>query len=62
MKKKTHCNLTSYEAHLEEQYGKRGTATRENYEQGFEAFKLGFLSRNCAKQQNMMPEQLKFKI
>ncbi len=32
--------LTSHTAHLDKQYGKKGTQTREKYEQGFEAFKL----------------------
>jgi len=33
-------NLTSLSDHLDLQYGKRGTETREKYEEGFEAFKL----------------------
>jgi len=36
-------NLTSFEEHLEMQYGKRGTKEREEYEQEFDAFKLGVL-------------------
>ena len=46
---KTNSNLTSFEAHLDEQYGKRGTETRENYEQGFEAFKLGLFIMSAQK-------------
>jgi len=38
-KNKINKNLTSFEDHLDSQYGKRGTESREKYEQGFEAFK-----------------------
>ena len=41
MKKERKHNLISFGAHLDEQYGKRGTTTRDNYEAGFEVFKLG---------------------
>jgi DNA-binding transcriptional regulator YiaG len=58
MKNQTNSNLTSYETHLDVQYGKRGTETRENYEQGFEAFKLGVLIQELREQQNMTQEQL----
>jgi HTH-type transcriptional regulator / antitoxin HipB len=34
-------NLTSFSDHLDLQYGKRGTETREKYEEGFVLFKLG---------------------
>ena len=33
--------LTSFSDHLEDQYGKPGKADREQYEEEFEAFKLG---------------------
>lgn len=32
--------LTSHTAHLDKQYAKKGTQTREKYEQGFEVFKF----------------------
>lgn len=31
--------IKSFRKHLDEQYGKPGTATRDEFEQGFEAFK-----------------------
>jgi HTH-type transcriptional regulator/antitoxin HipB len=58
MKNQTNSNLTSFADHLDEQYGKRGTETRENYEQGFEAFKLGVFIQELREQQNMTQEQL----
>jgi HTH-type transcriptional regulator/antitoxin HipB len=33
--------LTSLADHLDKQYGKRGSKRREEYEEGFEAFRLG---------------------
>jgi hypothetical protein len=33
-------SLTSFADHLNEQYGERGTPAREEFEEGFEAFKL----------------------
>lgn len=37
--KKGYKNMTSFAEHLDMQYGKRDTETREKYEKGFEAFK-----------------------
>ena len=51
-------NLTSFADHFDKQYGKRGTAEREDYEQGFEAFKLGALIQEMREQQNLTQEQL----
>lgn len=56
--KKANKNLTSFEAHLDEQYGKRGTAKREKYEEGFEAFKLGVMIQELRKEQGLTQEQL----
>jgi HTH-type transcriptional regulator / antitoxin HipB len=58
MKKKINKNLTSFADHLDKQYGKKGTAKRDAYEQGFEAFKLGVLIQEMREQQNLTQEQL----
>ncbi|MFP5043094.1 helix-turn-helix domain-containing protein [Parasediminibacterium sp. JCM 36343] len=58
MKKQNNSNLTSFNDHLDEQYGVKGTETRENYEQGFEAFKLGVLIQEMREKQNLTQEQL----
>jgi HTH-type transcriptional regulator / antitoxin HipB len=58
MKKKTNKNITTFEEHLDQQYGKRGTAKREEWEQGFEAFKLGVLIAEMRKTQHLTQEQL----
>jgi DNA-binding XRE family transcriptional regulator len=51
-------NLTSFADHLNAQYGERGTAARENYEEGFEAFKLGIMIQELRKGQGLTQEQL----
>lgn len=58
MKKTKNNNLTSFTDHLDSQYGKRGSAKREEYEQGFEAFKLGVLIQEMREKQNLTQEQL----
>lgn len=56
--KKTNKNLTSFADHLDSEYGKQGTETREQYEEGFEAFKLGVMLQELRKEQGMTQEQL----
>jgi DNA-binding XRE family transcriptional regulator len=50
--------LTSFENHLDSQYGKRGAASREQYEQEFEAFKLGAMLQELRKEKGMTQEEL----
>jgi len=50
-------NLTSFAEHLDSQYGKRGTACREQYEQEFEAFKLGIMLQELRKEQGLTQEK-----
>ncbi|MFZ4799949.1 MAG: helix-turn-helix domain-containing protein [Bacteroidia bacterium] len=54
-------NLTSFTSHLDDQYGKRGTVLRENYEEEFEAFKLGAMLQEMRKEQGLTQEQLAIK-
>jgi HTH-type transcriptional regulator / antitoxin HipB len=56
--KKTNKNLTSFADHLDKQYGKRGAESREKYEEGFEAFKLGVMLQELRKEQGLTQEQL----
>ena len=44
-------NMTSFAEHLDQQYGERGTEAREQYEQGFEAFKLGVMIQEMRKEE-----------
>jgi len=50
--------LTSFSAHLDAQYGKKGTTERSKYEEGFEAFKLGVMIQELRKDQGLTQEQL----
>ncbi len=61
MKKTKNKNLTSFSNHLDKQYGKIGSAKRDAYEQGFEAFKLGVLIQEMREKQNLTQEQLALK-
>lgn len=50
--------MTSFAEHLNQEYGKKGTATREAYEQEFETFKLGVMLQELRKEKGMTQEQL----
>jgi HTH-type transcriptional regulator/antitoxin HipB len=56
--KKANKNMTSFADHLDKQYGKRGSKTREKYEEEFEAFKLGVMLQELRKEQGLTQEQL----
>jgi HTH-type transcriptional regulator/antitoxin HipB len=58
MKKIKNNYLTAFAEHLDQQYGKRGTAEREKFEEGFEAFKLGVMIQELRKENGMTQEQL----
>jgi len=58
MKKGTNNHLTSFEDHLDKQYGQQGTEEREKFEEGFEAFKLGVMLQEMRKEQGLTQEQL----
>lgn len=51
-------NLTSLSEHIEMQYGKHGTKKREEFEEGFEAFKLGVMLQEMRKEQGLTQEEL----
>jgi DNA-binding XRE family transcriptional regulator len=61
MKKTKNNNLTSFEDHLNLQYGKRGTDKREKFEEGFEAFKLGVMLHELRKESGMTQTELAVK-
>jgi HTH-type transcriptional regulator / antitoxin HipB len=56
--KKTNKNLTSLSEHVEKQYGKRGTKKRDEFEEGYEAFKLGVMLQEMRKEQGLTQEEL----
>jgi len=58
---KANNDLTSFADHLDDQYGKRGTAIREQYEEEFESFRLGAMLQELRKKQGLTQEQLAVK-
>ncbi len=50
--------LTSFSSHPDDQYGKQGTTERKQYEEEFEAFKLGAMIQELRKKQGLTQEQL----
>jgi ribosome-binding protein aMBF1 (putative translation factor) len=60
--KKQNENLTSWDDHLDNKYGKIGTSTRQKYEEEFETFKIGVLIQEARKKQHLTQEQLAQKV
>ncbi len=55
---KTKNKITTFNEHLDQEYGKIGTPVRDSFEQGFEAFKLGVMLQEMRKKQKMTQEEL----
>ncbi len=55
-------NLTSFDEHLDEQYGKRGTAKRTEFEIKAKAFLIGEVIKDERRLANLTQEQLADKI
>jgi HTH-type transcriptional regulator / antitoxin HipB len=51
-------NLTSWDDHIDNKYGKLGTKKRTVYEQEFTAFKLGVILEEARKKKKLTQEQL----
>ena len=58
MKKLKNKNITTLDEMLDNKYGKRGAAEREQWEQEFEAFRLGVMLEQARKKLNMTQEEL----
>lgn len=56
--KKAKKHLTSFADHLDKQYGKKGSAKRDKYEEEFEAFKLGIMLQELRKERGLTQLQL----
>ena len=46
---KTDKRITSFDDHLDEQYGTAGTDSREKFQEEFETFKIGILIQEAQK-------------
>jgi DNA-binding XRE family transcriptional regulator len=58
MKAKKRADITSLDEILDRKYGKRGAKKREQWEQEFEAFKLGVLLEEARQKLGMTQEEL----
>ena len=56
--KKQESNTKSFRDHLNDQYGEVGTKTRDAYEAGYEAFKLGVMLLELRKDQGLTQQEL----
>ena len=56
--KKVNKNITTFEELLDNQYGKRGTPKREQWEQEFEVFRLGALLEDARLKMGLTQEEL----
>ncbi len=54
-------NLKSLDQFIDEEYGEKGTSKRDEFEKGFEAFKLGALLQQARLNKGMTQEQLAVK-
>ena len=55
-------SLISLEEFKEKNYGKRGTKKREEFEAGYESFKIGVLLQEARLQKGMTQEELAEKV
>lgn len=55
---KTKNEIKNWDDHLDEKYGRKGTDTRERFQEEFETFKIGVLIQEARKNQNLTQQQL----
>lgn len=59
--KKTKPEISSFSDFLDKEYGIEGSETRNEYERGFEAFKLGVVLQEMRKEKGMTQSELAIK-
>ncbi len=50
--------IVRFDDHLDNEYGKKGTAKREKFERDFEAFKLGVMIQELRKEKHLTQTEL----
>ena len=50
--------ISTFDEHLDKEYGPEGSISREKFEEGYESFKLGVLIRELRQKQNLTQDQL----
>ena len=58
MKKTKIKNLVSFDDHMNRKYGKKGTPARDQYEEEFQAFKIGVLIQEARRKKHLTQEEL----
>lgn len=51
-------NIKTLDQFIDEEFGKKGTTKRDKFENGYEAFKFGFLIQQARIKKGMTQEQL----
>ena len=59
---KTKNNITNWDDHLDTKYGKKGTDSREKFQEEFEAFRIGVLIKEARKSKNLTQQHLAEKV
>ncbi len=54
----TNKNITSWDDHIDKKYGKKGSESRNEYDEGFETFKIGVLIQEARKKQHLTQKEL----
>lgn len=55
---KAKCNLKTLDQFVDEQYGKKGTPKRDQFEKGYESFKIGVLIQQARLERGLTQEEL----
>ncbi|HED37232.1 MAG TPA: XRE family transcriptional regulator [Ignavibacteria bacterium] len=55
-------NIKSFDTHLDENYGKIGTKSREKFEEEFETFRIGVLIQEARKRKHLTQQELAEKV
>ena len=55
---KNNKNIENFDDFLNKEYGEEGTEKRDDFERGFETFKLGVMIREARKKAHLTQEQL----
>ncbi len=55
-------NITSFDSHLDENYGPLGTESRDKFEEEFEAFRIGVLIQEARKRKQLTQQELADKV
>lgn len=58
MKANQRNDLTSLEAFIDAELGEKGTGKRDEFERGYEAFKIGFLIQQARKEKGLTQQEL----